>query len=128
MRVQAVHYQRKPTGTCASYSMWTWAVFVPESGKIVRETAAPQDLGQAELKYCIALGDWWRAVRKDQERRESHVVRHQIGNGDVWGQDRGRPSIAREHRLIKDATPNVHPNGFFDCTIEVGVSRLLLWI
>lgn len=135
-------------------AIWSWFVFVPESGKILRETApgvagtpsssqqssARNDLGSAELRYCLALGDWWRAVQQEQERalRESNVVRHQIGEEDAWGtgngagQGGGRTSLAREHRLIQDAGPNVQPNGYFDCTVEVRgylfSSSILTWL
>jgi hypothetical protein len=62
-------------------------------------------------------------VLKEEERarRESGVIVHQIGEADGSGWGGGRTSIVREHRLVKDAGPNVHPRGYFDCTVEVGL-------
>ena len=121
------------SGSCPSYVSWSWSTFIPESGRIVCETTtgtpsssqqagALDDLGQAELKYCIALGDWWRAVKKEKERTEGNVIRHQIGGDDSWSAHRGggpRMSIVREHRLIRDAEPDMQPSGYFDRTVEV---------
>lgn len=116
---QIVEFHGKINAVCASYAAWAWMVFVPESGATVRDHDR-RALGQAELRYCIALGDWWRAVQREQERalRNRNVVVHQIADDDApqWG---GRPSYARVHRLIRDAGPDVQPNGYFDCTVEV---------
>ncbi len=76
---------------------------------------------EAELQYCIRLGDWWKAVqrRHEREQKTNGVVIVRIGEGDA-----GNRSInGRIHRLIKDASPSAPPDGYFDCTVEVSVSH-----
>lgn len=81
---------------------------------------------QTELSYCIALGDWWRAVQEQQEAylRENNVMVHQISGGVT-----SSVGLKRSHRLIRDAAPSAPPNGYFDCTIEVPYClRDVVWI
>lgn len=123
-RFQVKGYQGRTNGVCASYKSWTWILFSPETGNIVQSPVAgttgsfsvSNGLGPSEQKYCIALGDWWRAVAKERQRmlKEGNVTVHTIASHEI--QDR---TATRIHRLIKDTTPGTPPEGFFNCTVEV---------
>ena len=108
-----------------------WAIYDPEAGKIHHGDRgdAPESEGLAdgfgyefcpfwkprevELAHCLRLSDWWHAALKKIKGKMGHV--HQIG-GDVFY---SKPR--REHRLISEASPDLPPNGFFDCTVEVSI-------
>lgn len=49
-------------------------------------------------------------MQKEEEKHLVHV--------DLISQPQGR-AVRRVHRLISDAGPNVPPDGYFDCTVEV---------
>ncbi|GJE87059.1 hypothetical protein PsYK624_031420 [Phanerochaete sordida] len=117
---QVKSFHERLEGLCASYLAWTWTLFDPEAGKTTLMHPAQPQPGARELAYCVALNDWWRALRREQERERSNVISHQIG-GDAsreWPASQ-RYSVMREHRLIQDASPQAQPNGYFDCTVEV---------
>lgn len=105
-------------GVCGSKWAWSWALFSPQSGSITpagetsRSTFKPSS---AELAYCIKLGDWWRAVQEQKEKKqqESGETIHDLT--EIYASGR----VERMHRLIADASPTAPPNGFFDCTVEV---------
>ena len=69
--------------------------------------------GEMEIKYCLRLSDWWCGIQKKRQETMGEV--HQIGVGDI-GVFRRSP---RQHRLISEAGPEVPPQGYFDCTVEV---------
>ncbi|KAH7923468.1 hypothetical protein BV22DRAFT_1068672 [Leucogyrophana mollusca] len=58
-----------------------------------------------EIKYCGKLADWWEALQK---QGVDNVT-------TIQSTDRAR----RLHRLIADASPDMAPRGFFDCTAEI---------
>jgi hypothetical protein len=66
-----------------------------------------------ELTQCLRLADWWRAVLKVVQNTVGEV--HQIGSGNGYSKPR------RIHRLISEASPDLPPSGFFDCTVEVNI-------
>lgn len=106
-----------------------WAIFNPETGLVHHgdKAGAPDSEGLAdgfgfefspfwtpkavELTQCLRLADWWRAVLKVVQSTMGEV--HQIGSGEMYSKPR------RIHRLISEASPDIPPNGFFDCTVEV---------
>ncbi|KAI6005825.1 hypothetical protein EDD15DRAFT_2191207 [Pisolithus albus] len=57
-----------------------------------------------ELQYCRTLLTWWKGLRGT----EKEVIRAQRAM---------RPS--KEHRLLSEASPEVVPDGFFNCTVEI---------
>ncbi|KIJ69117.1 hypothetical protein HYDPIDRAFT_105685 [Hydnomerulius pinastri MD-312] len=59
----------------------------------------------AELQYCRQMTGWWRAL---QERRAENVTSVRCVG----------PSI-KVHRLISEASPELPPKGFFNCTVEI---------
>lgn len=70
-----------------------------------------------EIQYCVRLRDWWRQLQND-----SKGVVQKAGRGTTGAQDPYRvPAIStqRQHRVIRDAGPDVPPQGYFDCTVEV---------
>lgn len=67
----------------------------------------------AELQYCAELSKWWKAVEEERKEKQGPVT--MIEAAPVLG----RTTKKREHRLIRDAGPEVPPQGFFDCTVEV---------
>jgi hypothetical protein len=71
--------------------------------------------GHKELEHCRQLADWWAKVKEKEEIKQTNTTVHRIG-GEVGSR---KPYARREHRLICDAGPDVEPNGFFDCTVEV---------
>ncbi|KAF9227780.1 hypothetical protein BS17DRAFT_774296 [Gyrodon lividus] len=58
-----------------------------------------------ELQYCRRIVGWWKDL---QQRRSQDVTTVQCS----------RPA-RRQHLLISQASPELPPNGFFSCTIEV---------
>lgn len=72
-----------------------------------------------EIRYCVKLADWWRAVQERRSAARKDVT--VCGSGDL-SRSVYRSSL-REHRLIADADPQAPPNGYFDCTVEVGVTQ-----
>jgi hypothetical protein len=111
-----------------------WAVFDPEAGKLHHGDRgdAPDTEGladgfgydfcpfwkakEAELTHCLRLADWWLAVLKKVQSNMGHV--HQVGSGVSYSSG---SKARRLHRLISEASPDLPPNGFFDCTVEVSV-------
>ena len=79
-------------------------------------------LSDDEMRYCTALGEWWKTVcpenlKPQPESPAGNVVR--IGDYMETPSSSSAKPWARLHRLIQDASPNIQPNGYFDCTIEV---------
>ena len=117
-------------GSAPSFKPWTWAVFDPQTGrtmhghsggesKELHQPIAKIELSEVELQYCIRLADWWKSIQIKYGQRtgeESGVIVVNIDEGDYANRPR---RSGRVHRLIKDASPQAPPNGFFDCTIEV---------
>lgn len=66
-----------------------------------------------EILYCVKLSDWWRGVQKEEQNHRVHT------SYSTPQQRFGSSGIKRVHRLISEAGPNVPPNGYFDCTVEV---------
>jgi hypothetical protein len=67
---------------------------------------------QADLDYCLKIYNWWRAIVKAKEQ-DMGVVR-QINASMMES-----TVHMRMHRLISEASPNMAPKGYFDCTAEV---------
>ncbi|PPQ67468.1 hypothetical protein CVT24_011525 [Panaeolus cyanescens] len=127
--VKIQQYQDRITGTIMASGL-SWAAFSPDSGKIHHgpPSSAPKfdrladsnhganvtpyyNPGVEEVTYCVQLSDWWREVRP-----KNFVVAEQRS---VRGPELPAIGIKRVHRLIQDAHPEVPPNGYFDCTVEV---------
>ena len=67
----------------------------------------------SEVDYCTKLFEWWvKKVKKPTQTSEVHPISATLPTYETMGG-------ARLHRLIKDAGPDVQPNGYFDCTVEV---------
>lgn len=66
----------------------------------------------AELEYCRKIGEWWKAKRTLEGREVSAV------------QCSGPPR--KQHLLISEASPDLPPMGFFNCTVEVKQIMILL--
>lgn len=58
-----------------------------------------------ELEYCRQIWEWWKAKRELEGQNVSTV------------EFSGRP--CKRHLLISEASPNLPPSGFFNCTVEV---------
>lgn len=73
-----------------------------------------------EIQYCIRLNDWWQDIYKQYKEENANVIVHNLadmtGGMSVFARKQGR-----EHRLIQDASPEAPPQGYFDCTVEVGL-------
>ncbi|KAL0946513.1 hypothetical protein HGRIS_012729 [Hohenbuehelia grisea] len=69
----------------------------------------------AEKTHCARLAEWWARVQKARKVALGDVQR--LGDPDLVDPTLGRK--ARLHRLIQDASPDVEPQGYFDCTVEV---------
>lgn len=111
-----------------------WVIFDPEAGKSHHgeKGGAPESEGladgfgyvfcpfwkatEAELTHCLRLADWWSAILKKVQSNMGQV--HQIGS-DVA--HLSSLKVPRKHRLISEASPDLPPNGFFDCTVEVSI-------
>ncbi|TFK42385.1 hypothetical protein BDQ12DRAFT_676116 [Crucibulum laeve] len=108
-----------------------WAIYAPEKGEVHYgdQVNVPQSEGLAdgyglrftpffipseeEIRYCLQMSDWWREVlklRKEEEGKANYI-------GEVVSKPPGR--ITRQHRLVQDAGPNIAPDGYFDCTVQV---------
>ena len=59
-----------------------------------------------EAKYCAQLADWWHGMQ---------------ANTNVVTSVQCFPPRTREHHLISEVTPDTFPQGYFDCTVEVGL-------
>lgn len=110
-----------------------WAIYSPSTGKIRHCDLgnAPESEGLAngfghtvtpffkpderEIRYCLQLSDWWLDLQKKRQEAMGEV--HQIGGkeGEIFSFHR----ISRKHRLICEVGPDVPPQGYFDCTVEV---------
>jgi len=113
-----------------------WAIFDPEAGKLHHgdRGEAPQSEGlgdgfgyqfcpfwtakEAELTHCLRLTDWWLAAVKTIQSKMGHVYQVRTDVSYLSG-----PRARRVHRLISEASPDLPPNGFFDCTVEVCIGR-----
>ncbi|KAH7906154.1 hypothetical protein BJ138DRAFT_1016657 [Hygrophoropsis aurantiaca] len=58
-----------------------------------------------EINYCSKLADWWQELQK---RGGDNITTIQCVKRSK-----------RPHRLIADASPEMEPSGFFDCTVEI---------
>lgn len=58
-----------------------------------------------ELEYCRQIGEWWKARRGPEGENVSTV------------EFSGTPP--KQHLLISEASPDLPPGGFFNCTVEV---------
>ncbi|KAL4244926.1 telombin family protein [Abortiporus biennis] len=85
-------YSSSINGSCPSYNQ-RWTMYDPE---IEQYTGPIRDVTVEEEIHILKLYDWRSKVKT---------------NTPV--------SMTRGHKLIKDAGPNVHPDGFFDCTVEI---------
>jgi hypothetical protein len=112
-----------------------WAIYSPSTGKIrygdLGDAPESECLaggfghnitpffqpGRREIKYCLQISDWWLDLQK--KRREALGEVHQIGGdgGEIFSFSRS----PRKHRLICEAGPDVPPQGYFDCTVEVRI-------
>ncbi|KAF9564368.1 hypothetical protein CPC08DRAFT_815978 [Agrocybe pediades] len=121
--VKVDEFNGAPTGT-GYHDRLTWAAFSPSKGDIhygpknqaPKEDVAGSGFGakicpyftpeSEDIQHCIWLSDWWRSVHK--------------GSADSQVPNPIRTGLTgRKHRLLRDTGPNVHPDGYFDCTIEV---------
>ena len=55
-----------------------------------------------ELEYCRQIGEWWKALDKQK-----------VSTVECSG------SVCKQHLLISEASPDLPPMGFFNCTVEV---------
>ncbi|KAF8637320.1 hypothetical protein AX17_002822 [Amanita inopinata Kibby_2008] len=75
------------------------------------------DPGHSEVHYAVKLSDWWREIEDKRVKVVQEVKKISVAETSF---SRYEPkSVKRQHRLIKDAGPDVQPNGYFDCTVEV---------
>ncbi|KIJ17019.1 hypothetical protein PAXINDRAFT_180193 [Paxillus involutus ATCC 200175] len=58
-----------------------------------------------ELHYCRRIVEWWKPL---QEHRDRNVTTVQCSG-----------AARKQHLLISQASPDLPPNGFFKCTVEV---------
>lgn len=80
-----------------------------------------QGLTAGENQYCLKLAEWWSEMVKMHEDvgNDADVIVHQIGGANDTLAAAANPRCGRIHRLLKDASPDAPPSGYFDCTIEV---------
>ncbi|KAJ7583078.1 hypothetical protein C8J56DRAFT_1028943 [Mycena floridula] len=71
---------------------------------------------EEEMAYCNTLAAWWLNV--ETMRKEALGIVNKLGADDLPVQPVGRKK-GRCHRLMSETTPNVEPQGFFDCTVEI---------
>ncbi|KAG5645070.1 hypothetical protein DXG03_007160 [Asterophora parasitica] len=125
--IRITNYQGNPMGVGYKDKM-QWAIYTPATRKIRHGDLgdAPEAEGvdeglgyrfspfiypeDPELAHCLKLTDWWSEVEK---HRKSVNEVHQVAAVSTST----RPQ--RMHRLISEAGPDVHPSGYFDCTVEV---------
>jgi hypothetical protein len=124
---QILAYQGSLVGT-GYHDQLSWATWSPP-GRIHHgpPNKAPREAGLApggfgvsfspfyqptreEILYCVKLSDWWREVQKEEQK---HLV---YAGPSISHQGF---AVKRIHRLISEAGPNVPPDGYFDCTVEV---------
>lgn len=53
-----------------------------------------------EIEYCRKIGEWWKAMRTKVPEVKCSTIR-------------------KQHLLISEASPDLPPGGFFNCTVEV---------
>jgi|ERR1700722_8895384 len=108
-----------------------WAVFDPKTGQAHHGNIgnAPRSEGLAEghgypfspfwnatedeLAYCSKLAGWESAMLKLKQQQQQTGEIHPVPDNFPT---RG---VRRVHRLISDASPDMPPSGYFDCTVEV---------
>jgi hypothetical protein len=61
-----------------------------------------------ELHYCRRIVEWWKPL---QEHRDRNVTTVQCSG-----------AARKQHLLISQASPDLPPNGFFKCTVEVSTA------
>ena len=66
----------------------------------------------SEVDYSTKLSEWW--VKKENKPTQTSE-----GISSTLPTYERMDGTRRLHRLIKDAGPDVQPNGYFDCTVEV---------
>jgi hypothetical protein len=66
---------------------------------------------ELEIRYCLQLSDWWQEVEKQRQSMFGEAHNVQVSSK--------ASRVQREHRLISDTGPDIAPQGFFDCTVEV---------
>ncbi|KAF8623517.1 hypothetical protein AX15_006294 [Amanita polypyramis BW_CC] len=134
-RVQVSNVKGHLKGT-AYHNRFQWAIFSSERKRVhhgdLRGTPRLEkrvdkdevdcwtpffDPDPPEIDYCVKLSKWWREKEGEQNRtsRESQEV-HVVPTIRTGYEGVGSK---RQHRLIKDTGPEVQPNGYFDCTVEV---------
>ncbi|TRM58622.1 hypothetical protein BD626DRAFT_550637 [Schizophyllum amplum] len=72
------------------------------------------DADEEEIKYCADLHEWWMEKKQEEQRRIESGNIIQIESSFM-----SRGSSRRQHLLLSDASPDVQPGGYFDCTVEV---------
>jgi hypothetical protein len=70
------------------------------------------------LPIALAMKEWWAKMVALQEEL---VAKYQVTDPNASVQ---YGAAQREHRLICDVHPDVRPNGYFDCTVQVCVNLL----
>lgn len=104
-------------GVAGSLMPWTWAIFRPSIGAA---TGGVFKLSHDEATYCYQLGRWWDAIQKTHHpETDADATNANTTVYDLALTTPGQNSGGRVHRLLKDASPDAPPNGYFDCTIEV---------
>ncbi|KAF8643819.1 hypothetical protein AX16_008837 [Volvariella volvacea WC 439] len=107
-QIEVVNYDNTLMGTGYA-DKFQWAIYDPKTKEIHHgesleaDTAEPTHPAPSpffhpsfeDRAYCEELAGWKQALPKSSE------------------------AVRREHRLICDAGPNVPPQGYFDCTVEV---------
>lgn len=58
-----------------------------------------------ELEYCRQIWEWWKAKHEVEGQNVSTVEFSE------------RPR--KQHLLVSEASPDLPPSGFFNCTVEV---------
>lgn len=136
-RKQIVQYQGNLTGTGYAEKL-RWAAFSSSKGEVhhgppnnapKQEGLADGGLGASfspffepnslEIRYCVKLSDWWREVKPKVDTGDTKLQIEEKANRSYRQISRSQ----RVHRLISEAGPSVPPDGYFDCTIEVCLSR-----
>lgn len=102
-----------------SSNAWQYAIFDPDHGEVVTpRNALAFEPSTNEKTKCFDLGVWWRNMNLKEQKSTYGAIIHQISAPP--------PKVTkRQHRLFKDASPEVEPQGFFDCTFEVRAHLLV---
>ncbi|KAM6500355.1 hypothetical protein JOM56_003369 [Amanita muscaria] len=120
--VQIHTAQRHLKGT-AYHGRFQWAIYTPNGKQLHHAEPGAQDVSSwtpffdpcpSEIDYCVGLFEWWHGMENKEGR---HV--QQIDPSQAVSSYEGAGGVRRLHRLVKDAGPDVPPNGYFDCTVEV---------